>query len=388
MIREIKRITKLFIKRHRWLLKVYESFFRRDIYNLFSASHNKRVLFSYSTYHFLNKNYTSHSNYQESLFIANVFDKLGYCVDVTNNDRLFKGDLKRYDLIFGEGLPMYQAVSCGAQCKIIYYGTGSHPFHCSVESLGRLVSFSKKNGFFAMKSTRIAPMEWGIASSLADEVICIGNKVTKDTFHRFGATNVETIDPTFIPRTDAQDLLSKRKISISRNSFVWFGSYGLLHKGLDLAVEAFRNRPHLTLHICGYTDIESDFVNALNLPNNVIVHGFVDIMSDSFESIVTTSSFVLLPSCSEGTSTAIVTAVGNSGLIPIVSENCGFDVEDFGFIIANSSESIGCILDEVQLMDECNLKELSVNAFQKVNKRYTKDNFENKFFQLLDKSLK
>ena len=96
-------VAKEYLKKNRLVLNVYEFFFQKPIINYFKKPYSKKVLFSYSTYHFNKKNYTAHSNHQESLVIAKIFDEMGYIVDIYNNNREYKINFDNYDVVFGEG---------------------------------------------------------------------------------------------------------------------------------------------------------------------------------------------------------------------------------------------------------------------------------------------
>ncbi|MEI2422314.1 hypothetical protein V6O07_18685, partial [Arthrospira platensis SPKY2] len=61
-----------------------------------------------------------------------------------------------------------------------------------------------------------------------------------------------------------------------------------------MAVEAFRDNPGWTLHICGYTEAEKDLLDVIDLPENVVVHGFIDVFSEEFKKICLDCGFVLL----------------------------------------------------------------------------------------------
>ncbi|EGQ9884109.1 TPA: glycosyltransferase [Vibrio vulnificus] len=368
---------KVKIKKSSFFLKIYESLFQRDLVNIFSSNLDRKVLFSYSTYHFRNGNYVKHSNYSESLVIAKIFHSLGYKVDVVNNNRLTKLDLSSYDVIFGEGLPLYQALECETQAIKIYYGTGSHPFHCTQQSISRLIDFYRKKTFLATGSLRTNDYRWGIAASLADSVICIGNEVTKKTFKEQGALSVYTLDPSFHARDDALTIGQLKDFNVCRRSVLWFGSYGLLHKGLDLAVEAFRENPSWTLHICGYTDAEKDLLDAIHLPENVVVHGFVNVFSEDFKRLCNDCGFVLLPSCSEGIATAVITAVANGAMIPLVTDESGFDTNGNGFKIELNAESIAKVLSMINELSSDTLKQMSLDVQIKTLRRYTIENYKN-----------
>ncbi|MBV7314835.1 glycosyltransferase [Shewanella sp. NIFS-20-20] len=378
MLQSLKINLKNKVKKNPSLIRCYELFFHRDLKNFYNSGFSKRVLISYSTYHFKagNSGYSKHSNYQESKVIAGIFHGLGYQVDITNNNRLTKLPLNSYDIIFGEGLPLYQAIENETKSTKIYYGTGSHPYHCSQQSISRLIDFYRQKRFLATGSLRTNDYRWGVAASLADAVICIGNDVTKSTFKEQGALSVYTLDPSFHARDDALTIGQSKDFDTCRRSVLWFGSYGLLHKGLDLAVEAFRENPSWTLHICGYTEAEKELLDAISLPKNVVVHGFVNIFSEEFRSLCLDCGFVLLPSCSEGLATAVITCVANGAMLPIVTKECGFDIGDNGFKIELSKFSITRVLHEVDKLESRVLKSKALAIQADTLERYSLVNYK------------
>jgi glycosyltransferase involved in cell wall biosynthesis len=321
---------KSIAKNNQFVSNIYEYFFQKPIKNYFNVNYDKRVLFSYSTYHFNKKKYTAHSNYQESLVIAEAFNKLGYKVDIYNNHKKYDIDFNKYNIIFGEGMPMYQAIQSKTTAKKIYYATGSHPWQCTMGSLRRVVEFYNKTNFLAINSTRLLDYRWGLAASLCDEVLCIGNENTKKTFLDNGCLNVSLVNPTFHALEDIEDI--EKKPSATK-SMLYFASYGLLHKGLDIVVEAFKDFPDWTLHICGYTDREGDFLSSLLISDNIVNHGFIDIESSLFKELSSKCGYVILPSVSEGIATAVITAMGRGAMIPVVSKECGVDIDNFGIEI-------------------------------------------------------
>jgi len=51
-------------------------------------------------------------------------------------------------------------------------------------------------------------------------------------------------------------------------------------------------------------------------------------------------SFVILSSCAEGCATAVITAMGNGGLIPLVSKQCGVDIVNGVLFDSNDEATI------------------------------------------------
>lgn len=372
------------LKKNVFFLRIYEALFQRAIINLYNSNFDKSVLISYSTYHFKKKKYASHSNYQESWVIADIFRTLGFRVDIVNNNRLTNLDLSKYDIIFGEGLPIYQAINASISAIKIYYGTGSHPAHCTEQSLKRVIDFYQSYNFLALSSTRTTDFRWGLAASMSDSVICIGNRQTADTFTARGCSRVFKVDPSFHPRLDALELGNMKDFASCRKSMLWFGSYGLLHKGLDLAIDAIRHKQDWALHVCGYTQAEADFLNTLNLPSNVVVHGFINVHSAHFKELALKCGFVIFPSCSEGTATSVITAVANGAMIPMVTKECGYDVGKSGFLIDLNAKEIERQLVKIDTFDETILKKTALTAQKLAISRFTIDNFRAQIGQHLE----
>lgn len=350
-------VLKNFVKSNRALKSTYEYFFQRPILNYYNTNFRKRVLVSYSTYHFNTKKYLAHSNNAESRVIAEIFHEMGYVVDVFNNTYQGKVDLDKYDVIFGGGDLMFKLLTSGFRGRSIYYGTGSHPWQCTLSSLKRATEFFRKSRLYFENSLRLQSQRAGLAANFSDVVICIGNDHTVKTFYDFGASKVIGIDPSFYAQYSATVL---EKTADANKNFLYFGSYGLLHKGLDLTVEAFRERPDLTLHVCGHLGNEKLFLESLNAPQNIHFHGFLDISSERFHKLGRQCGFVILPSASEGTSTAVLTAMGVCGLIPVVTKQCGVDFPDIGFLIEELS--VSSVMAAVDRASSTNLSSVKAGA--------------------------
>lgn len=108
----------------------------------------------------------------------------------------------------------------------------------------------------------------------------------------------------------------------TRKRFVWFGSAGSIHKGLDILIDVFRELPHLWLDIYG---ADANEIKEFNLPLNVCDCGFVSVSSSEFiENVINSHSFVISLSCSEALQSSVSTCMAH-GLIPIITPETGFD---------------------------------------------------------------
>jgi glycosyltransferase involved in cell wall biosynthesis len=98
-----------------------------------------------------------------------------------------------------------------------------------------------------------------------------------------------------------------------RRRFIWLGSQGFVHKGLDLVLEAFAAMPDYHLTVCGPIHEEPDFDRAfakeLYRTANIKTVGFMDVSSQEFVDLAAEHVGLVYPSCAEGTSGGVRAAV-------------------------------------------------------------------------------
>jgi glycosyltransferase involved in cell wall biosynthesis len=128
------------------------------------------------------------------------------------------------------------------------------------------------------------------------------------------------------------NLISKSFLGITQN-FLWFGSTGAIHKGLDLLIDVFNRLPHLNLFIAGLSESDRRLMPKFNRKDgNIFDLGFIQVQSDAFIKLMEQCTYIILPSCSEGVSTSAITCM-NHGLIPVLTPACGIDLSGLGFVI-------------------------------------------------------
>jgi hypothetical protein len=293
----------------------------------------KKALLSFIVNPYL-KNNKKHANSIELFTIVSVLDSLGYNVTIVDYRR--KKIFGKYDLVFGFGDCYEYAISNNIAKKYILYSTGSPLFYQNQNAIESFHRFKLENPCCNIdkpqKYIRLTEDIWPIQLIKSDSIITIGNQYVKSLFDMFHS-NVKMIPSTCF------DLEVKSNIDdykIEKNSIIWFGSKGCIHKGLDLCIDAVIGS-NVKLYIAGNIDDEIDIFRdkIIKYPDNIEYIGFLDVGSDTFEKYVESIPFVILPSCSEGIATSIVTLSYNYGLIPLVSKECGFDFD--GNIIEISS---------------------------------------------------
>ena len=303
------------------------------IKNYFQTKYKRNALISYIVVPF-KKSSLSHTNYYEVQSWAKILSELGYNVDIIHYENNKNIDLLKYDLICGFGdVFQYYFEGKYSHAKTIYYGAGMHVCHQNYASLSRVKDVYKKKGIWLGKSARFVEKTWTHQTTLVDGIIALGNYVCAESYKKYYDGMVLSLPAPFYKVQDAR-LILKNRIHNSNKDFLWFGSFGLVHKGLDLLLDFFSKNQEYTLHICGDIENEKDFIQAykqeLSKTNNIINHGFIDIQGDKFAEILTLCSFVIYPSCSEGGSPSVITAIGNGGLIPVITKettvSTGFEI--------------------------------------------------------------
>ncbi len=298
----------------------------RDIYRTKSR---RRVLISYIKEPFIRAS-VKHTNFFEVQAAAKIFKALGYSVDVMH----YEGRIPRldiYDVIYGFG-DVFQIYfeRGGGRAKTIYYGAGMHVCHQNNATLKRLRDVHRQRGVWLCSSARYVAKAWTHQTTLVDGIIALGNDTCAATYKAHYDGPVLECPAPFFRTIDYKVVMAKREAA-TRNSYLWFGSAGLIHKGLDLCLDYFKVRQDLELHVCGNLLLEPDFTSAFHSElfetPNIHVHGFIDVQSKAFEEILSSCSFVVFPSCSEGGSPSVLTAIGNGALIPVVSRESSVTAE-------------------------------------------------------------
>lgn len=322
---------------------------------------DKNVLLSYITYPFKNdqksQDFTSHTNRWECQQIASTWSKYGYNVDVIDWDNSTFLPKKEYSIFIDIHSNMERlAPILGRDCKKILHITGAHwKFQNSAE-MKRLSDLKSRRGI-KLKPRRQVPPSLGI--EYADCATILGNAFTQSTFAYSG----KPLYPIPLSTTVQFPYYEKDFTKIKKN-FLWFGSSGMVHKGLDLVLDAFSELPDCNLTVCGPVDQETDFKKAyfkeLYRSKNIRTLGFIDVRSAKFLEVIRNTNALIYPSCSEGQAGSVITCL-HAGLIPIISYESGVDVDDFGIILQKSSveeivESIEMLLqkptEELQRMSK------------------------------------
>jgi hypothetical protein len=342
----MKKFIKKFIPSDLWdIFKYVHKKFKKPIKNYFKTNFKENVLISYITYPFKNGVNLGHTNTAEALEIAKVFHELGYKVDIVNYE--YEGNLNydKYSVVFGFGEPLEKSFYYRKHKILsIYYGTGMHVIHQNHATLKRIEEVYKKKGKWLLESGRIVDKAWSAQTSLVDSIITLGNDEVVNSYKQYFSREIYNIPVSYYKIFDSEQILKNKSFIDAKNHFLWFGSSGLIHKGLDLLLEVFKEMSDFQLHICGSIDNEPKFKNCyyeeLYNTKNIHTYGYKNIQSKSFKDIISKCAFIIFPSCSEGEPSSVINVMVY-GLIPIVTNTAGIRIKDFGIEIKElTSESI------------------------------------------------
>lgn len=320
----------------------------------------------------------SHTRYWDCVQIAKTFLDLRYSVDVIDSRNTIFDPKKKYSFFVGHRINFDQIAGLlNHDCVKIAHMDAAHWIVNNHATYLRKLELKQRKGVAIRESHRI--IEHNLAIENADYAIAYGNEVTLGTY-RYAKK------PLFRVPISTCALFSwpeGKNYDTCRSSFLWFGSGGLVHKGLDLVLEAFSEMPDVHLYVCGPLQREKDFEKAFykELYETPNIHAFrwVDVEGPEFEEIANKCVGIVYPSCSEGQSGSVTTCM-HAGLIPIVSYESGVDVDNFGVVLKdNSINTIKNTVHMVTSLPPDQLRERARKAWEFARANHTREKFAEEY---------
>lgn len=315
-----------------WVQKLFIP--RRLSRNIFGSDHRRRVLICYLPEAFDAPLPRSHSNFTECYTAAKVFHSLGFSVDCASRNH--KGiDYSPYDVVYGITSDAYaRSFSASGDPLRIFYSVGAHTFLNFKVTAERNKRFHSEHGCRALSSCHYVPgngMNYYNAH-LSDAVICLGDaSVTQHFIDEDPRPGHYYTLPAFY--FDIRRPSADKDFEKCRRNLLWFGSSGLIHKGLDIAIDFALRHPEFTLHICGASRGEKEFwryyAPLADKAPNIVQHGFVDIGSEEFARILDECALLVNPSLSESGAVAVLNVLANGLLYPVYSRETGLALSDY-----------------------------------------------------------
>ncbi len=331
----------------------------------------------------MNVSGTIHTNRAELFAIISALIELDYCIDVVLHGDVwgFEKVLKNrdYDVIFGLGNVFRRAVEVFPNAYNIIYMT-ENPYYISYKREMERIQYFKQRHGVEYPIYRTGMFFKDGEENKADAIICLGDE--KPFLER--SLKTERLFPTaFIPNNKMD--YSKRK----KNTFVVFGTDGMIHKGVDIVFEVFERHPEWELYLCGH-DVTKGLkeLGYKHIPSNIQDKGYLVPKTEEFNKVMEEASYVILISCSEATATGVLTCMAH-GMIPIVTKGNGF--EHFGDLcVFCDTYSIEAVEDTIKNtilknVDNCLPKFMKVEDF--AAKEFSLESFQKNFKKAFEKTM-
>ncbi|MEM1249297.1 MAG: glycosyltransferase [Acidobacteriota bacterium] len=318
----------------------------------------------------------SHTHFWESRQIARTLCERGFTVDAlqwTNGD--FAPD-PGTDLLVDVRFNLERwAAALPDAHKVIHLDTCHHAFNNAAQARRRERLVQRRGAL--LPEVKTMPKTKGI--EVCDEATYLGNEMTRESYAF--ADKPMTRIPVSVPAT--YEWL-ERDWEAVRRRFLWFGSGGLLHKGLDLVLEVFAQTPHLELLVCGPVDREREFERLYerelyHLPN-VTTLGWVDVLAPSFLERMRGIGGLVYPSCAEGGGASVLTCM-HAGVVPVLTREASVDLEpERGWLLPD--DSLETLREHVERFAESPPDELeaqSRSAWEWSRAHHTRDVFAERY---------
>jgi glycosyltransferase involved in cell wall biosynthesis len=182
-----------------------------------------------------------------------------------------------------------------------------------------------------------------------------------------------------------------RDLSEARRHFLWIGGHGKVHKGLDLALEAFERMPDTHLWVCGEMSAEPAFEAAfrreLNELPNVHLLRFVDTQSEQWAELTTRCLGVVSATAAEVRVTSMLASM-RCGLIPLLSAGNDIDAPRSTITLeTNSVEAIQTAVRHAQGLTDQELLHRSEAAREEVGSLCGREGFVDGVSAVFDRLL-
>lgn len=331
-------------------------------------------------------NINEHTMYWESAEMVRQLNAAGYVVDYYDVFSQVPIDWDCYEVVIDERNHLINIPArLRADLTKIFYCTGNQWLFQNMAELGRIRAFQQRYGIYVEPVRQVAPV---YSDQVADYMTHFGTSFQLQLFDAHPKKHLLDISAVYEPAYRRKDMAK------ARYNFLWLGSGGLLLKGLDVAVEAFRQTPHLHLYIAGNAERETHFWSwlkpLLDQYPNLHYLGWKDVSSPEFARIAHQCLATVYVSSTEG-GPGSVAQLTHFGLIPVATETAAVRAaEELGTVIR--SQEPGEILPAL-VQAVCELADLpeaelharceAVHEFGR--KHHTRTAYSRTFASLLEK---
>jgi hypothetical protein len=242
--------------------------------------------------------FRSHTHYWETRQMVNTFLDLGYAVDlISYRNTRFRPE-RNYDFFVSArtNFDRLAALLNDTCVKVVHLDT-AHWITSNHYAYRRLFNLVQRRNVALTGSIRL--IEHNLAIENADLATILGNAFTIESYAYANKPSYR------IPISSTIEYgWQKRDINSIRHNYLWFGSGGFVHKGLDLVLELFAGLPDHQLFVCGPFEKEEAFLREFHRElfetENIHPVGWVDVNDVKFKKILDQCLGIIYPSCAEG----------------------------------------------------------------------------------------
>lgn len=327
-----------------------------------------------------------HTIHGDAYAMVTELNRAGYIVDYCDLFKVSGKDIdwRPYSLVIDNWDNLRYAPQRPDLIKIAFINGMHWLFHNRAE-LERIQWFKDRTGIVVPANRQLPSV---LSDQHADYLTYYGTQFQKNSFSEkpekilLNVCSLQGDIPTF----------EKKNFEKARNKFILVGAGGMIHKGIDLVIEAFAEMPEAEIYIAGTLDSEREFWTwvkpTIEAHPNIKPLGWVDVTSQEFNDIANSCIGVVFASCSEGGPASVGRVLFN-GLIPIVTRASNVRAETLGYLLEGSTaqeliESIKQRVREVMSLPEQELTQKSeaVRAF--ALEHHTREAFTQSFKQLIE----
>lgn len=352
----------------------------------------KRVLISYITLTGFDFANVKHASFYHLNQILRYFISKDYCIDLCRLDdmgayqRLKK---TKYDVIFGFG-PVYKEFCKNHDIPLrICFVMENNPMVVKEKYDERLKYFKcRHNKLDSSRSlARIGYFDRE-TFELSNNLVLMNSVYNSLSFKDFfSSLELINCNALFNEHYEFDKDIILTKIDKSRNNVLWFGSKGIIHKGLDILIDAVAQMPEKRLCCYGIDKGEIQFFNKLKSHNSINC-GSINVLGNEFiNEVIYNHNICVFPSCSEGMSTAVATCMAH-GIIPIITRETGFN--KMPFIIELESftvEQVRKSIEQIQSLSVEELLQMRYDCYVYSRTEFSLNTFNRQFSSIMDRIL-
>jgi glycosyltransferase involved in cell wall biosynthesis len=327
-----------------------------------------------------------HSLHWEVRRMAETLVELGFAVDAVSWTNGTFAPQRRYDLVLDvrTNLERWAPLLGPRAIKLLHCDTAHFAFHNQAQ-LERLRRLESRRGI-RLAPHRLLPENRAI--EIADCATVLGNSFTVETW-AIAAPATATIVRTPVSCPWTYDWVSDKNYETASRRFLWIGSDGFVHKGLDLVLEAFAGLAGFELFVCGplfrEPAFERAFYRELYRTPNIHTLGWVDPASRRFAELARSSIGIVFPSCSEGGGVSALLGL-HAGLLPVVTRESSVDLAPGldPYLTGTEPAEIRARVQAIAARRPAELEAQSRAAWEQVRLRHTREHFAKRWREVIE----